>query len=266
MPQGRGLVARSKAFQSLRLIHVGVNRPAFVGHGLALIGLLEGLGHGAVVLGDEGEYLLHQIVGGGEDVSLEVFAGQDAAPNLDLVHRRGRDRNAPNVILFAPSDQIRRGGQVGVRDLDQFHLGQFSGAKTRFPCAVHSGVSCIERTDAARLVVEGRVVSRRQPIADQVEFKVPAVSQATVHNSSRGDLIGKFLVSPLADRPPVCGQRFAVHGHDVVSGPTVSPRPDLASGMSLRRRSAVVPQPHGSQLEPVCNRIFGPTKRQTRAG
>jgi len=55
----------------------------------ALIGPLEGLGHGAVEVVDEGEHFGFEIRDGEKTGAAQQLAHQDAEPDLDLIHPRG---------------------------------------------------------------------------------------------------------------------------------------------------------------------------------
>ena len=52
---------------------------------LCCVGPLEGLSHGAVEVGDEGQHLVAQVGHGGEAPAAEQLADQDAQPEFDLV-------------------------------------------------------------------------------------------------------------------------------------------------------------------------------------
>src|ERR1700730_15300762 len=56
---------------------------------LALIGPLEGFGHGAVEIVDKRQHLSAQIVNGAEVAAPQELAHQDAEPDLHLVHPGG---------------------------------------------------------------------------------------------------------------------------------------------------------------------------------
>ena len=56
---------------------------------LAPVGPLEGLGHGASVVSNEGEHLSLEILHRGEGAAPEQLARQNGEPDLDLVHPRG---------------------------------------------------------------------------------------------------------------------------------------------------------------------------------
>ncbi len=52
------------------------------GAGLALVGPLEGLGHGAIVVSNEGEHLRLEILQRGEGAAPEQLAGQNRESDL----------------------------------------------------------------------------------------------------------------------------------------------------------------------------------------